>query len=275
MRADKNQSPSGTSRGMARARVHFHIDNAPLVGSDFGFIGEVRCLTMENQTAYQENRRTRRAGAPEEERNMSIRSYGHRGKQAVIGAAYAAALLLDVHAADAQPIPADAQATCTVSAAEFATCFESRSVALNGAVKPTDSVAFPNIPNCSFHRWSMQMFLWATSPTPSRYGSGAHIFDSPTFYDVSPPDANEVRTFIPHTGKPRLFHLRATKLGPHRLPVIFDKKGRMFEIEPTQLGPGRKPLILNQLKKTVEVESMKLDRAGKPLFLDKAGKAIP
>src|SRR6185369_2461920 len=96
----------------------------------------------------------------------------------------------------AQSLPTDAQTTCTVTAPVFASWFESGSVTLNGVVKPADSVNFPNIPNCSFHQWSEQMFLWLTSPAPAKYGGGGgRIFNSPAFYDVSPPDASGDRTY--------------------------------------------------------------------------------
>ena len=56
----------------------------------------------------------------------------------------------------------------------------------------------PVDPFCSFYKWSQQMFLWLTSPVPSRYGAGSHVFNSPVFYAVSPPDSNNQRTLIPH-----------------------------------------------------------------------------
>src|SRR5215468_8247434 len=61
-------------------------------------------------------------------------------------------------------LPADAKATCTVSAVEFENWFVSGTVTLNGSVDPANSLTFPNIPNCTFYKWSEQMFLWLTSP---------------------------------------------------------------------------------------------------------------
>jgi hypothetical protein len=111
----------------------------------------------------------------------------------------ALALLSSTAFANAQTIPNDALATCTVPPAAFNAFFESGTPSLNGVVNPADSVAFPNNPNCSFYQWSMQMFLWLTSPAPVTYGGGGgRIFDSPAFFDVSPPDQNGQRTFIPH-----------------------------------------------------------------------------
>jgi hypothetical protein len=52
-------------------------------------------------------------------------------------------------------------------------------------VLPANSVTFPNTPNCSFYQWSMQMFLWLTSPAPVTYGGGGRIFDTSTFFDVA------------------------------------------------------------------------------------------
>jgi hypothetical protein len=67
-----------------------------------------------------------------------------------------------------QPLPTDAGSTCATSLtpAEFNSWFESGAVSLNGAVKPANSVTFPDIPNCSFYKWSEQMFLWLGSQIP-------------------------------------------------------------------------------------------------------------
>src|SRR5438132_502879 len=91
-----------------------------------------------------------------------------------------------------QALPTDAGSSCLTSltSAEFNSWFESGAVSLNGAVKPANSVLFPDIPNCSFYKWSEQMFLWLTSPAPPRYGSGGLVINTPAFYDVSLPDAS-------------------------------------------------------------------------------------
>jgi hypothetical protein len=130
-----------------------------------------------------------------------------------------ACLAIWTSATTAQPIPADAQATATVPPALFASWFESGTPTLNGVVKPADSIAFANDPglqNVDFYQWSEQMFLWLTSPAPITYGGGGgRIFSSPAFFDVSPPDQNGVRTFIPHVlGEIRPFPLRVAKVGP-------------------------------------------------------------
>src|SRR5438552_1322211 len=101
-------------------------------------------------------------------------------------------------AAEGQTVlPNDAKSTCTVPGSEFNSWFTSGAATANGEVKPADSVNFPDIPNCSFYKWSEQMFLWLTSPAPARYGGGGgRIFESPTSFDVSGPDQNGVRTYI-------------------------------------------------------------------------------
>jgi hypothetical protein len=172
-------------------------------------------------------------------------------------------------------MPSDAKATCIVTATDFANWFESGSVTLNGVVKPADSVNFPNTPNCSFYQWSEQMFLWLASPAPSTYGGGGRIFDSPVFYDVSPPDANGDRTLIPHVaGRIRDFSLRSSQVGPNNLQLIFDKGGRMLEIEPPKLGPSGKQLIRNEKGESVEIEKIAVGENKKPVFFDRAGKVI-
>ena len=155
----------------------------------------------------------------------------------ILGAASATALLALASApwgeAVAQTLPSDPTPSCTVSAATFASWFQSGTPSLNGVVNPANSVAFSAAPNCSFYQWSKQMFLWLTSPAPPVYGSGAFIFDSPAFYDVSPPDSTGHRTLLPHA--PGFIHglgVRVAQLGPSGAQVIFAKTGEMFELAP-------------------------------------------
>ena len=175
---------------------------------------------------------------------------------------------------NAQTLPTDPQPSCVVPSATFASWFEAGAPSLNGVVNPANSVTFSHANNCAFYQWSAQMFLWLTSPAPPSYGGGAHIFDSPTFFDVSPPEANGNRNFIPHVpGNIRPFKVRAAKVGPNRLPVIMDKRGRMFEIEKPKLATGGKQLILNRAGKTIEIGQVTVEK-GKAVFHDKAGKVI-
>jgi hypothetical protein len=196
-----------------------------------------------------------------------------------------ATLLLAVavlYGCSSTPVPTDPVTSgCSVQAPEFAGWFEASSVTggtvnVNGIAKPADSVNFPDTPNCSFYKWSEQMFLWLTSPAPPSYGGGGgRIFKSPAFYDVSPLDSNFDRTFIPHA--PGIFanlSLRAAQVGIHGLPVILDKQGTMFEVERPSLGPTGKQLILNEVGQPVEIERVTLRERGKPIFLDSAGKEI-
>jgi hypothetical protein len=131
----------------------------------------------------------------------------------------------------AQTVPSDASPSCIIPPSVFATWFQSGSPAVNGAVNPANSVAFPNTPNCSFYQWAEQMFFWMTSPTVS----GGRIFDSATFYDVSMPDQQNHRTLLPHTRNfVRVLGVRAAQAGPDGLQVIFDKAGNMLEVERPQ-----------------------------------------
>jgi hypothetical protein len=172
---------------------------------------------------------------------------------------------------NAQSLPTDPQATCTANIAPW---FHTHSVSLNGAVDNADSVNFPNSPNCSFYQWSEQMYLWLTSPAPAIYGGGARIFDSPVFYDVSPPDASGNRTFIPHTpGLIRVLGIRTAQVGPHGLPVIVDRAGRLFEVEKPKIAPSGKQLILNQAGRSIEIEHAAIEN-GKPVFRDQTNKII-
>src|SRR5882724_6882580 len=136
--------------------------------------------------------------------------------------------------AHAQTLPTNPATTCTVMPPMFASWFQSGRPSLNGVVNPADSVTFNPSSNCTFYQWSEQMFLWMTSPAPASYGGGGgRIFDSPTFYDVSPANAQGQRTFIPHV--PGFIHplaIRAAQVGPHHLPVVLSKAGQLLEVEP-------------------------------------------
>jgi hypothetical protein len=181
------------------------------------------------------------------------------------------------NSASAQTVPSNAQPTCVVpSAAVFAGWFDSGHVALNGPVKPANSVTFPNTPNCSFYLWAAQMFLWVTSPAPAIYGPSARVFDSSVFFDVSPPDINGNRTFVPHPERPIIRPVlpRVVQAGPHGLPVIMAKSGGLLEIQPTRLGPTGKPVIANATGELVEVARVTVGKNAKATLLDRTGKAI-
>ena len=146
--------------------------------------------------------------------------------------------------------------------------------ALDGVVNPANSLTTPTTPNCSFYLWSEQMYLWLTSKAPVQYGSG-RVFDSGVFYDVSPPDINGQRVFLPHTsGIFKNLTLRAAQVGPHGLPIVFDKAGKMFEIQKPKLSPAGRPLILNRLGKETEIKEIRIGADKKPVFIDTGGKAI-
>src|SRR5215471_4512647 len=175
----------------------------------------------------------------------------------------------------AQTIPTDPQGSCPVTPAKFASWFESGTPATNGVVKPADSTNFPDHPNCDFYDWSQQMFLWLTSPAPSKYGGGSRIFNSPVFFDVSPPDKNGQRSLSQHEpGFIKFFNVRFVKAGPHNLPVIFDRQHRMFEVQPAKLSPAGRPLVLNAAGKEVEVSAIKIGANRKATFVDTASKTI-
>ena len=110
------------------------------------------------------------------------------------------------------PLPADPQATCTVTPAMFAGWFQSGSITLNGLVNPANSLAFPNVPNCSFYQWSEQMFLWLTSPVGAQ-----HVFSTPTFFDVSPANGMGARTLIPHPLPPGVINVEQNEADFHVL----------------------------------------------------------
>ena len=191
----------------------------------------------------------------------------------------AAALTCLSPVADAQTtLPPNVRTTCTVSQVEFNSWFETGGVAIDGGVFPADSVAFaqdPLNPFCSFYKWSQQMFLWLTSPVPSRYGAGSHVFDSPVFYAVSPPDSNNQRTLIPHApGGIFSFNTNLSQRGSSGQEVVFDSTGKIHNVVRPAVGPSGKLLVRNKTGQSVEVERIQVAPDGKPALLDKTGTAI-
>jgi len=176
-----------------------------------------------------------------------------------------------------QALPTDAGSSCATSltAAEFNGWFDSGTVSLNGSVKPANSVLFPDTPNCSFYKWSEQMFLWLTSPAPARYGSGGLVFNTPAFFDVSLDDGTG-RHFVPHTsGMIRAFNLRTAQRGVLDLPIILEKKTlRMLEIIPPVLSPSGKQLVMNGDGNEVEVGNVRFTQDNTPILLDPSGNEI-
>jgi hypothetical protein len=173
-------------------------------------------------------------------------------------------------------LPTDSQDACPLSASTFDGWFQPASVVggnvvINGIANPANSLNAPN-PNCGFYQWGENMFLWLTSPAPSTYGGGAHIFDSPTFYDVSPLNGSNQRTLIPHVqGVIRAFPLRMAQLGAHGLPVIRDVNGRLLEARP--VDAKLQPKVRDVTGKVIPVAHARIEK-GKLILLDAKGNVI-
>lgn len=208
------------------------------------------------------------------------RMYGRFSMALLAITAAAAALLtskqlIEPTPVKAQSIPSNASASagCPVPSSTFNGWFQSGTPTANGIVNPADSLTFSPASLCSFYQWSEQMFLWLLSPAPSAYGGGAHIFDSPTFYDVSPPNSSGQRTLNKHvSGIFPIVGVRVPTPGPHGLPVILAQNGQLIEVAPAKVSENGKPLILSAGKE-VEIESATITQ-GKVTFKDKTGKVI-
>lgn len=193
----------------------------------------------------------------------------------LIGAALSlSVLIVQPPLVRAQTIPTNASGGCPVAAVTFNGWFQSGTPSVNGVVNPADSLAFTASSLCSFYQWSEQMFLWLLSPAPATYGGGSHIFDSPTFYDVSPLNSSNQRTLTKHvSGRFPIVGVRVPTPGPHGFRVFLDTSHRLFEVVPAKLAPNGKQLILNSAGKEVEVESATITK-GKVVFKDTRGKVI-
>jgi len=200
-------------------------------------------------------------------------------RKLVLAAAATTLVVSIAYALSEQTMPTDAAGSCanSLTPAELNSWFDAGVVSLNGAVSPANSVLFPDVPNCSFYKWSEQMFLWLTSPAPPRYGGGGGlIMNSPAFYDVTPPDANGGRQFVPHSrGFLRVFTLRASQKGPLDLPVIQEKRTlRILEILPTVMSRERRQMVADQNGNQVEIGRAFRTESGKPVLLDLSGREI-
>lgn len=180
--------------------------------------------------------------------------------------------------ANAQTVlPNDVIPSCTVSAVEFNQWFESGSVAVNGGVFPADGLAFSPNSLCSFDKWAQQMFLWVTSPVPPRYGSGSHVFDSPVFFAVSPPDPNNknIRTLIPHSSGGLIsFNANITQRGSRGQEVVFDDGGKIHDVVRPQLSASGNLLMRDKAGRAVEIKRIQAAPNGRPVLLDEKGKPV-
>lgn len=170
----------------------------------------------------------------------------------------------------AQGVPQDAAPNCQVDQETFNKWFKSGTPSLNGFVNPADSVGFAESSVCDFYAWAKQMFLWLTSPGKSR------VFDSEIFYDVSPPDSNGQRMFLPHKDRSFVHTMvpRAAKEGPHGLPVIQDKSGQLFEVMKPSINHSGKRIILDSAGNLAEVSKVSITADHKLAFQDRSGKTI-
>src|SRR5580698_5404887 len=67
-------------------------------------------------------------------------------------------------------LPPDCANLCTITAANFDKWFAGGAAKADSLVFPANSVGFSPNSNCDFYLWSEQMFLWLTSPLPTKDG---------------------------------------------------------------------------------------------------------
>jgi hypothetical protein len=166
---------------------------------------------------------------------------------------------------------------CPLSQSEFNGWFQSGTAAPNGIVKPANSITFVPTGNCSFYKWSEQMWLWTTSTAPAGYGGSGFVFTSPTFYDVSAQDpANgNMRHLVPHSGGLPIFANALERAGPESLPIKQDTSGNIHDVVFAPLAQDGNSLIRNADGKMIEIGRIDTSKKrGTAVFLDTAGKKI-
>jgi sulfur carrier protein ThiS len=140
---------------------------------------------------------------------------------------------------------------------------------------PYDSINFPSDnTNCDFYEWAERMFLWIMSPSGE-----SRVFDSSTFFDVSPAE-NGSRVYIQHEpGTFRNFSPTIIQNGPQRLPLIsHPKTGKLLEIDSASSSENAKQMVANAEGEKVEVSKIELTGNKKDgfqiTFFDNDGKKI-
>ena len=178
-----------------------------------------------------------------------------------------------VQEAGAQAVPTDASGGCPIAPATVDGFFEGGKASLNAVANPADSTVVLT-PNCPFFQWSEQMFLWLTSPAPSRYGGGSRIMFSPQFFTVSPEDTGGRRSFVPNVvDQPLRMRLRATELSAHGLPVVMSRSGHVIEVAPQKEG-AKIPSVRLKSGALVQLSKVKRSLDGALQFFDKAGTQV-
>jgi hypothetical protein len=190
--------------------------------------------------------------------------------------------------AQAQRVPADTLKLCEVKPSDFKDWFSSAVVSRNGLVTPAKSSEFdsapvlPNSsPNCEFYKWSERMFLWLTSPLRLPGAHEVRIFESDAFFDAVPSGSGQhalVRhdkaTLQEDPGAFRHFSVRRPKLGPHFLPLIFDKAGRMFEVERPDIVADAKLQIIDRTGRRVQIKDARRKENGDVVLFDEKNEVI-
>jgi hypothetical protein len=187
------------------------------------------------------------------------------------------ALAWSVQAITAQTkVPTDADdQTCAVTKSDFGSWFASGT---QGFVVPPDSVHFPSpaLDECTYYKWSEHMFLWATSPPPPAYGGGSYVFDSPMFYEVSPPSGDQSRTLVAKSrerpDQARAADVSVSQLGPEGEPVLFDDVGGMHKV--VYVKGLRNPVIEVEGGVEIEIGGIQIGADGLPIFFNKGGQRI-
>jgi len=195
------------------------------------------------------------------------------GKTATHSLAALALLLITQPARAQTTLPPDVAPSCTVPAADFNRWFATGNAAKDGIVLPADSLSFTGDSACAFYRWSQQMFLWVTSPL----GTG-HVFETPQFYEVSPPDPQNggARTLRAPTapGQFLSFASSISLVGDKGQEVVFDSTGKVHNVVRPETGSTGRIALLNAANQLAEVKRVVTAQDGKPLLLDKTDRVI-
>jgi len=181
-------------------------------------------------------------------------------------------MAVPAHADDPLPVVFD---DCQLSQTVFNSWFQSGTAAPNGFVNPANSITFNPMNDCDFYKWSEQMWLWATSPTPAQYGGNGRVFMSSIFYNVSPidPRNNNMRTLRSNFNPVVFATSTLPQVGREGLPTFMNTKGVSFQVITARQAVDGNSMIRNDAGRYVEIGSIQVEK-GKVTFYNRSNKKI-
>jgi len=162
-----------------------------------------------------------------------------------------------------------------------------QTVASGNTVQPPSNLKFTNTNDCDFYMLAERMFIWLTSPVP---GDNLRVFETPSFYQVSPADAQNNRQLLvnsadlnrpnPNTPSDRS-KLKKASVSINQFDMggatgIVADNDQWYSFVGQQTSASGAPIVRNRADGLqTEIERTKVAEDGGPRFIDKFGRSIP